>query len=155
MTRSASSLLFGVLPALLLAIPATAVAASYHKIVDGVTIDWGLMPGAAIARSGTASERAMHGGTERGNNIYHLTVALSSTASGRQIGNARVEAEMYQAGSSGEWKPMQAMRIDNTVTYGDYFRMNEASPLPYRIAIRIRLPQRRGVITTELTHYHD
>ena len=33
--------------------------------------------------------------------------------------------------------------------------LNEASPLPYRIVVRIRIPHRRGSITTELTHYHQ
>lgn len=113
------------------------------------------MSGAAVARSGNAAERAMNGGPKRGPREYHLTVSLRNTATGRQIRDARVEAEVFQTGLSGSWKPLQPMHIGTTVTYGNYFRMNEASPLSYRIMVRIRIPHRRGAITTELTHYPE
>ncbi len=147
--------LLGLLPALALAVPPATADSPRSKTVDGIEIDWGLMSGAALARSGNTAERAMHGGVERGPREYHLTVSLTNTATGRQIRDARVEAEMFQIGLSGSWKPLPPMHIGTTVTYGNYFRMNEASPLPYRIVVRIRIPHRRGSITTELTHYHE
>jgi len=138
----------------MIALSAAAQNLSQSKVVDGIEIDWGVFPAKDIPLPGPANE-AMHGGPPPGRNEYHLTVSLRNAKTGRQIGDAQVTASMHEVGVSGPWRTMQIMRIGSTVTYGGYFWMNEQSSVPYRIQLRIALPQLGRPIITEFTHYHD
>lgn len=125
------------------------------KIVDGVEIDWGLMPSQDIARSHNPAELAMHGGPGQGPDEYHLTVSLRNATTKRQIRGARVEASIFPVSMAGPWKALQPMYIGSTVTYGNYFFMNERQAVPYRIKLEIWLPTQHQPITAEFTHHPD
>lgn len=147
--------LTGILAAFLLSVTPVFADSSHSATVDGIRIDWGVEAGGQIAASGDPVDQSMHGGVKRGARDYHLTVSLTDVATGKQVRGAKVEADMYQIGLDGPWKRLQPMVEGTTYTYGNYFKMNEASPLPYRIALRVHLPGQHRVITTEFTHDHE
>lgn len=147
--------LIGILAAVLLSVTPALADPPQSVTVDGIRIDWGVEAGSQVAASGNAVDQSMHGGEKRGPRDYHLTVSLTDLATGKQVPDAKVEADMYQIGLDGPWKSLQPMAEGGTYTYGNYFKMNEASPLPYRIALRIHLPGQKEAITAEFTHDHE
>lgn len=140
---------------LAVALPVSARGQSQSRVIDGVEIDWGVVPAARIPPAPGTGERTMHGGPVRGANEWHLTVSLRNTRTGQQIGDARVSASVHPLGLSSPWETLQPMHIAGTVTYGNDFRMNGQSAVPWRIHLRITLPGHRRPIVTEFTHYHD
>lgn len=147
--------LSGIFAAFLLSVTPGFADSSHSATVDGIRIDWGVEAGSQIAASGNAVDQSMHGGAKRSARDYHLTVSLTDLATGKQVRDAKVEADMYQIGLNGPWKSLQPMVEGTTYTYGNYFKMDETSPLPYRIALRVHLPGQKQVITTEFTHDHE
>lgn len=151
--RVAFAIWFG----LLAPVPAVAQSEGNSQTIDGITIDWGLMPAAVIAHSAAATpaERSMHGGPPAGAYEYHLTVAVLDAHTGKQIADATVAASMYPVGMSGPWKPLQPMHVASTITYGNYFSMNTGSSVPYRVIVGIRAPEVDHPLVFKFTHYHD
>lgn len=145
-----ASLLFVVAP-----VPAVAQLAG-QNYVDNIAINWGFFPASAVAKEqgAGASNPGMTTDIPRSADEYHLTVALSNMNTGKQIGDAVVEASVFPVGLSGPWKTLQTMHINGTVSYGNYFRMDMASPDSYRILVRIQTPEMRQAVMTSLTHYH-
>lgn len=146
-----ASLLFVAAP-----VPAIAQLAG-QNYVDGIAINWGFFPASAVAKEhgAGASNPGMTTDIPRGADEYHLTVALSNMNTSKQIGDAVVEASVFPVGLSGPWKTLQTMHINGTVSYGNYFRMDMASPDSYRILLRIRTPSMHQAVTASLTHYHS
>ncbi len=138
-----------------IAAPVTARGESQSRVIDGVEIDWGVVPAARIPPAPRTGERTMHGGPVRGANAWHLTVSLRNTRTGQQIGDAQVSASIHPLGLSSPWETLQPMHIAGTVTYGNDFRMNGHSAVPWRIHLRITLSGLHRPIVTEFTHYHD
>lgn len=137
------------------ALPVTGWGESQSRVIDGVEIDWGVVPAARIPSAPGTGERTMHGGPVRGADKWHLTVSLRNTRTGQQIGDATVSASVHPLGLSSPWQTLQPMHIAGTITYGNDFRMNGYSAVPWRIHLRITLPGVRRPIVTEFTHYHD
>ena len=68
---------------------------------------------------------------------HHLVVALFDIASGRRIDDAIVSATVISHGKSQKGKPLEPMRINDTVSYGNAFVLSEGAE--YRIDVEIRL----------------
>ncbi|WP_041558962.1 MULTISPECIES: hypothetical protein [Novosphingobium] len=145
---AAVSLLLAVLPT-----PAAANA-GYTKTVGNVLIYLGIIP-AEIVRglhSSGHTERTMHGGTPKGSDEYHVTIALFDAKTGERISRADVRARVAEIGMYGEEKELQPMEIAGTETFGNYFPMQGDGP--FRIYVTIRLPGRSEAISTRFEHWH-
>ena len=109
-----------------------------HASVEGVEIYYGLLPAQVVGKHPpTHEERTMHGGVSARKNAHHLVVALFDQA-GERITGAQVQATVAELGMAGTRKRLEAMKIDDTTTYGGYFVLSGDGP--YRIAIEARLP---------------
>lgn len=121
---------------------------SYRKIVDGVAVYLGMVPAELVrGHPPTHPESTMHGGVQVGEN--HLTIAVFDDKTGRRITDAQVTARITDDRSPVMEKPLESMAIAGSITYGGYFPMPGAGP--YRIELRIRLPDRPNELRTTFT----
>lgn len=104
-----------------------------RKIVEGIEIILGVTPAEALRRQAGATA-AMHGGVPKGSGYYHLNVSLHDALSHAEIGDAMVEARVASA-LSGETKRLEAMQINRTTSYGNYFRLTGRDP--YTVTVEI------------------
>lgn len=115
------------------ALPATAFAQRgdpNHRTVDGMEMYLGVVR-AEDVRSIPARghpELTMHRGIPAGKGYYHINVSLIDPSTGAAVGDARVEARVEEVGVTGESKALEPMAINNTVSYGNYFRMPGIDP---------------------------
>lgn len=122
-----------------------------HKVIDGVSIYFGVMPAeSALAYPNGRVERTMHGGVPHRSHRDHLVVALFNRATGERINDATVTATVSELGLSGETKRLEPMKIAHTVTYGNYFDM--AGGRVYGIRLHIRCPEMRHAVDTKLVY---
>lgn len=125
-----------------------AAESSYRQIVDGVAVYIGMIPAELVRGHPPAHpESTMHGGVRAGEN--HLTVAVFDDKTGRRIADAQVTAHITDYRSPDMEKRLDSMIIGGSVTYGNYFYMPGAGP--YRIELRIHLPDRPGELRTTFT----
>lgn len=77
--------------------------------------------------------------------MHHLTVALSDRKTGKNVRDATVIATVrhkkWRHGEKAE-RPLERMAIDDTISYGNFFRM--AEPGTYEISLKIYRPQSNG-----------
>jgi hypothetical protein len=112
-------------------------AASNEVVVDGMRVELGVVAAEQLRGYPRDSvEGSMHGGVPKGDGYYHANVSLFDAATHAPIVNARVEAEMVQAGFEAVKKPLELMTVNGRVSYGNYFRVIGRSP--YEITVRIR-----------------
>ncbi len=125
-----------------------AVADQTSKVVDGVTVDIGIIP-AAIVRGHPKEhpELEMHGGALRAQGQYHVMVALFDAKTGERINDAKVQAVV-----DGVAQPLEPMPIANIITYGNYFYMTGKGP--WRIDVVIRRPNATRTIGVRFDHRH-
>src|SRR3974390_2942013 len=118
---------------------AHADSSNYNKVVDGVAIYIGVVPGEIIrGHPKEHPEGAMHGGVGSTGSTYHLMVALFDAKTGDRITDAEVRARGTPVGMSTEDKKLETMTIADAVTYGNFFVMSGSGP--FRIALQIRRP---------------
>lgn len=111
---------------------------AYHRIVDGVSIYVGLLPAELVrGHPRSHSESDMHGGAQPGES--HLVVALFDDKTGDRIVHAELTATVMGPNRSGAKKKLEPMLVAGSVAYGGYLYM--PGPGPYRIVLRIRLPE--------------
>jgi hypothetical protein len=108
---------------------------------DGVTLYWGLVPGAIAEDKHALAD--LHGGPRKdGGEVHHLVVAVFDTASGRRIGNAIVRAQLTESGVVDEApKYLPQMPVNGQMSYGQWFT-TVAKRGPYRFQVWIKLPDR-------------
>lgn len=96
-----------------------------RKVIEGTEIYLGVVPAASIrARHPKPdAEGAMHGGAPRGTGYYHVNISLLDSTTGAEVKDARVEVKVAHPVVGGESKRLDRMEINNTVSYGNYFRM--------------------------------
>jgi len=150
-----ASILFGLLVAILGALPMTSWASdnSRHQLVGGVNIYLGIFPAELIQGDDKQHlESEMHGGVPAGEHRYHVTVALFDAATGKRITGAQVKASVSELGLSGTEKKLERMTIADTISYGNYFRMSGTGI--YRIRVQIRRPGMAQAIEAEFEYSH-
>lgn len=152
--RIVAGLLGASLLLVLSAVGAAAADAGDRKVVGGVLIYMGILP-AEMIRGHPAEhpETSMHGGKPKASNQYHVMVALFDAKTLERISDARVSARVAEVGLAGDEKPMEAMNIADTITYGNYFRM--AGHGPFRISLIIRIPGEPHEIKADFEHRHQ
>jgi hypothetical protein len=121
-----------------LALAAFNVPASTHELaVDGIQVEFGVVGAEQLRGYARDSvEGSMHGSVPKGDGYYHANVSLFDAATHAPIVNARVEAEMVQAGFAAVKKPLEPMTVNGRMSYGNYFRVMGRSA--YEITVRIR-----------------
>lgn len=150
-----ASVLFGLLTAILGALPMTSYATdnSRHQVVDGVDVYLGIFPAELIQEhSQPHTEGEMHGGVPAGEHRYHVTVALFDAATGKRITGALVRAKVSELGLSGIEKKLEPMTIAGAISYGNYFRMSSSDI--YRIKVQVRRPGIAQAIEAEFEYSH-
>ena len=146
-----------ILAALLLATSVVSGSAedTDSRVVDNVRIYLGIIPAAIVARThpATHSEVVMHGGVRSSGDQYHVLIALFSETTGDRISNATVRARVAEVGLSGEERPLEPMKINDTTTYGNYFTMKGTGVS--RISVVVRIPGASREISVTFQHKHE
>ena len=110
-----------------------------HVVVDGIDIYYGILPAQVAGKhSVTHEEKTMHGGVPASKDAYHLLVALFDKQ-GARIRDAQVKATVAELGMAGTRRKLEPMRINDTVSFGNYFALYGEGP--YQISIEVRLPK--------------
>ena len=126
-----------------LAAQALAAETGRHQRLGGIDIYYGILPAEVVGRHPPEhEEKTMHGGTPAKKVGYHLVVTLLD-ADGQRITDAEVTATVGELGMAGTRRKLETMRIEDTLSYGNYFELRGAGP--YRIAIEVRRPGARPV----------
>lgn len=125
---------------LLVAGPVAAAQSNSRQVVDGVALYFGLLPAELVrGHAPEHPERGMHGGVAVGEN--HVLIALFDDKTGKRIDRAEVTATVTGPERLKSSKRLEPMTVAGALTYGNYFYLT--GPGPYRIAIRVRLPEGR------------
>ena len=98
----------------------------HHKVVSGMDLYLGIVP------SDAASVKMRK---PSGADYYFVNVTVRDRASGAVIKDARVEARAANAVSGGETKKLEPASINDTASYGNFFRMRGKEP--YAITVKI------------------
>lgn len=132
----------------------TAVAdPEYRQVANGVVVYLGVLPAAMVrGRHEGDPEGVMHDGIPRGRHAFHVMVAVFDAGSGTQIRDAQVEARVATLGLAGATRPLETMRIDDTVTYGNYFTLRGEGP--YDIEISIARTGADAPVSARFTYVH-
>lgn len=131
------------------------IAATVHaadsgdrQVVDGVAIYFGVLPAELVhGHPREHPESEMHGGVAAGES--HLLVGLFDAKSGQRIGGAEIRARVTADPDIEVRKPLEAMLIGGSLSYGNYFLLKGAGP--FRIELRIRRPGAPDEIRTVFT----
>jgi len=132
----------------------TVVRDGMHKVVGGMDVYLGIVPAASIRvqQPAKAETRQMHGGIPRGKGYYHLNVSLLDSRTKAEITNADVEATVEDPVMGGETKALDPMVFNETISYGNYFRMPGKDP--YRITVHITKPDVARSVSAEFKFKH-
>lgn len=130
-----------ILLALVLSISAvgTANAAGQGATVDGIDIHYGVMPAEVVTRPTEKHDPKMHARRLAPAGSHHLVVAVSDAKTGKRIEDANVIATVTPLGMGPTEKRLEPMRINDTVTYGNFFDF-PASSAPFKIGVKITSP---------------
>ena len=123
--------------------PLRAQQASQSVTDHGLTVYYGIVPAAiaqGVARS--HSEANEHGGPLAGTPSYHLIVAVFNAVTGERITNGTMTAAVTRPGLERPAKPLEPMKIGDTITYGNFFDFPQHGVYRIRLAItRVEKPQ--------------
>jgi len=116
--------------------PARSEEPAQHITSHGLTVYFGVVPAAiaeGIARA--QGERNMHGPQATAAHSHHLIVAIFNSGTGERVTDATVTAKITQPGFEPPEKPLEPMKIADTVTYGNFFDLSR--PGVYRIRLSV------------------
>jgi hypothetical protein len=82
-----------------------------------------------------------------------LVVTLYDAKTSQRIVDADVSATVMPLGLSHEKRPLEVMKINDTISYGNYFSM-PPSEMPYRIRITIARPSPHASTSAEFEYRH-
>jgi hypothetical protein len=130
-------------------VPGRADETSQGVTSHGLTVYFGVMP-AAIAEGIAGS--SMHGAPPATDHSHHLIVAIFNSVTGDRVTDATVTAKVTQPGFEPPEKPLEPMKIADTVTYGNFFDL--ARPGVYRIRLSATRPGSVRPIVIDLLYEH-
>ena len=140
----------------LTAAPWTALAQSgdgQSLTKDGLTAYIGVVPAAIVKGQAPGNSSPMpHAGIPGGRHEIHLVVALFEANDGARVADATVTAQVSALALGGPTKPMEAMDIAGTVTYGGFFDMSGAEF--YKVKLTIRRPGSPSPVVMEFSYDH-
>jgi hypothetical protein len=108
-----------------------------HKLVGGMEIYIGMIP-AEVVRGRDLPETKMHGAPPRGKNRYHLVVALFDEKTRQRIIDANITANVAGLGLGGTTKILEQMRVNDLVSFGNYFPLPDNTP--YQVRLKLEVP---------------
>jgi len=106
---------------------APAAADPNHKLISGVDLYLGIAPAASAAVSQPRPSGAGY---------YYVNLSLRDAASGAYIKDAQVEARAANAVSGGDTRKLEPMALAESMSYGNFFRMQGKEP--YVITVQVR-----------------
>jgi hypothetical protein len=123
---------------------------------SGLTVHFGMVP----AEKAQSVERGASAPAELtsapGRSSYHLVVALFDKSTGARIDDAAVTAKVtspgHKARTRTQVKPLQELRVNDTVTYGNYFDMPWQGR--YRIDLSVKRKDSAEPTSIRLTYDH-
>lgn len=125
--------------------------AAPYKTVDGINVYLGFAPAETMRAFPEGSvERSMHGGVPSGSGYYHVNVSLADAATKAPIGDATVDMSLQEASGTGVSKTLERMVINDAPSYGNYFRMRDATS--YLATVRIRKPGATRPVEVKFEH---
>lgn len=119
-----------------------AYAAAYAEVLvqpvrkDGLVIYYGILPAEMVELKELEPGTHMKPSSARGAGTHHVVIALFDEATGKRLSNASVQARVEPLGGAVQEKTLEPMQIADTVTFGNFFRMD--ADMPYVIHLRIR-----------------
>ena len=125
--------------------------AAPYKSVDGINVYLGFAQAETMrAFPEGSTERSMHGGVPSGSGYYHVNISLADDATKALIGDAKVDMSLQETGGTGVSKTLEPMVINNTPSYGNYFRMRAKSS--YLVTVRIQRPGAARPVEAKFEH---
>jgi hypothetical protein len=129
--------------------PALSEEPSQSVTSHGLTVYFGLMP-AAIAE-GIVGD-STHGVQPAAAHNHHLIVAIFNSVTGERVTDATVMAKVSQPGFEFPEKPLEPMKIADTITYGNFFDLSR--PGVYRIRLDVARPGSARPIMIDFVYDH-
>jgi len=114
--------------------------AAQYKQSQGLAVYLGILPAAMVKGHDPGhTESTMHGGASAGQHEYHLLVAVFEESSGLRIADAEVIATITGLGHVGGTRlQLEPMRIEDTVTYGNFINFPGADLYTIEVSVRRR-----------------
>jgi cytochrome c5 len=108
-----------------------------HKSVGGLEIYLGVLPAESLRtrHAGTDADKKMYGGVPSGTGYFLVNVTLRDSATKAEIKDAQIEARVANP-MSGETRKLETATFNNSVSYGNYFRMPGKDA--YTVTLQIR-----------------
>ena len=122
------------------------------KIVEGMTINFGVVSAEVIRGNAKQYPKSAYGDAPATPDQYYVTVSLFDADNGKRISDAVVKARVSTAASAGPEKTLQATAVGSAPSYGNYFAM--AGTGPFQVALRITRPGKADVIQTQFAFAH-
>jgi cytochrome c5 len=110
----------------------------HRQVAGGMEILLGVVSAETLRKRRSEVERTMHGGVPGGKGYYHVNISLHDSTSRAEIKDAEVQARVAHPVTGGETKKLEAVVINDMVSYGNYFRMPGRDP--YAVTVQIRRP---------------
>lgn len=112
--------------------------AAQYKQSQGLAVYLGVLPAAMVkGHDPHYAESTMHGGVPAGSHEYHLLVAVFEESSGLRIVDAEVSATVTGLGHVGGTRlQLEPMRIEDTVTYGNFINFPGADLYTIKVSVR-------------------
>ena len=133
--------------------PARSQEPAQRSTSHGLTVYFGVVPAAiaeGIARP--RGERNMHGPQPTAAHSHHLIVPIFNSGTGERVTDATVTAKITQPGFEPPEKPLEPMKIADTVTYGNFFDLSR--PGVYRIRLSVSRTGAARPIMIDLLYDH-
>ncbi len=126
---------------------------SQQRTIGNLSVYIGVVPAEIVKGPGPHSgERPMHGRIPKGQHRYHVIAALFDVATGARISDARVSAQVSGLGLAGTRKPLEAMQIAGTTTYGNFFRLPGRDL--YTIRLMVERPGMAPLVSVDFKYDH-
>ena len=113
-----------------------------HKLVGGTEIYLGLMSAQALraAHPKPDAATAMLGKIPSGKGYYYVNVSLFDSTTHAEVTNAEVRATVSDPVMGGETKRLKLVGFNNSVSYGNFFRIPASAANAHAIVVRIVRP---------------
>ena len=122
-----------------------------HRLVNGMDIYYGVVPTEVVeSHPQEHAETGMHGKNLFSGGTHHLVVTLYDNKTAQRINDAKIEAAVIPLGLAHQQKPLEPMRINGAMSYGNYFSMIGGGP--FRIELRITRSGKGGPTKTEFEY---
>jgi cytochrome c5 len=129
---------------------AIAAGGQNFKVVEGITVYFGVVSADAIRANPNEYPSTMYGVAPSAPDQYYVTVSLYDANNGQRITDASVRARVSSAGGAGPEKVLDPTTVANSLTYGNYFAMAGAGT--YQVSLHVRRPGMADGIQTQFEY---